>query len=91
MAAAKKSTAKKAKPAKTKSKDNGALQIDDVRAKTPDQLKDMLVEFKREKFNGRFQRAAGEQPKAAKSRIVRKNIAKVLTALNEKKLEQKNA
>jgi hypothetical protein len=53
MAAAKQKTSAKkaAKPAKSKAKETGYLNIDDVRSKTPDQLKDLLLGFKKETFN----------------------------------------
>ncbi len=88
MAAAKQKKA--AKPAKTKTKE-GVIVIDDARAKTPDQLKELLLQFKKETFNLRFQRAVGEAANPNRKRTLRKNIAKVLTALNEKKPETKNA
>jgi large subunit ribosomal protein L29 len=51
----------------------------DIRAKTADQLNDMLLELKREQFNLRFQRATGQQEGTARIREVRRDIARVKT------------
>jgi large subunit ribosomal protein L29 len=51
----------------------------DIRAKTTDQLGDMLLELKREQFNLRFQRATGQQEGTARIREVRRDIARVKT------------
>jgi large subunit ribosomal protein L29 len=83
--------AKAKKATKTKAKDNGILDIADVRGKTPDQLNELLVGFKKESFNLRFQKVAGEATKPQRNRAIRRNVARVMTALNEKKLETKNA
>ena len=50
--------------------DNKALQIE-------------LLKYKREYFNLRFQKALGELPNPARIKVVKKNIAKIFTALNE--------
>ncbi len=35
-------------------------KIGDIRAKTPDELADLLLELRKEQFNLRFQRATGQ-------------------------------
>lgn len=87
MAAAK----KKDKKASGKSKDSAHLKAVDLRAKTPDELKDLVLSYKKEQFNFRFQKVAGEAPKAHRTRAVRKNIARIKTVMNESKKESKNA
>ena len=72
---------KKAKAAKTKASDH--LKAADLRAKSSDELKDLVLNFKKEQFNARFQKLAGEQPKASRSKAVRKNIARIKTIMNQ--------
>lgn len=75
--------AKKEKKTGGKAKESGLLKIDDIRGKTPDELKDLVLSFKKEQFNSRFQKMAGETAKPARTRAIRKNIAKIQTVLNE--------
>ena len=60
------------------------MKNDDVRGMTPDQLNDNLLNLKREQFNLRFQQATGQLEKASRMRDVRRQIARVLTVLNQK-------
>jgi len=55
----------------------------DVRAKTPDELNAMLLDLRKEQFNLRFQRAAGQQEGVARIRTVRRQIARVKTIMAE--------
>ena len=57
----------------------------DIRAKTPDQLNELLLDLKREQFNLRFQRATGQNEGQGRVKIVRRDIARVKTILAEKK------
>ena len=56
----------------------------DLRAKTADELKDQLVDLKKEQFNLRFQTATGQLEKTARVKEVRRDIARVKTILREK-------
>jgi len=56
----------------------------DVRAKTPDELKDQLVGLKKEQFNLRFQRATQQLESPARVKQVRRDIARIKTILAEK-------
>ncbi len=56
----------------------------DFRSKTPAQLKDQLLQLKKEQFNLRFQVATGQLEKTARIKIVRRDIARVQTILREK-------
>ena len=51
----------------------------DVRAMSADQLRDKLVELKKEQFNLRFQRATGQLDSTARVRQVRRDIARIKT------------
>ena len=56
----------------------------DLRTKTPDQLKEQLLQLRREAFNLRFQRANGQLENTDRVRQVRREIAKVKTIIGEK-------
>ncbi len=56
----------------------------DIRAKTPDELNDMLMALRKEQFNLRLQRAMGQQEGVARVRVVRRSIARVKTIQAEK-------
>jgi len=56
----------------------------DIRAKTADELNDMLMTLRKEQFNLRFQRAMGQQEGVARVRQVRRSIARVKTIQAEK-------
>ena len=61
-----------------------ALDAKELRDKTPDQLRDQLVQLKKEAFNLRFQQATGQLENTARMRIVRRDTARVKTILNQK-------
>ncbi len=60
------------------------MDVTELRNKTPDQLRDELIALKKEAFNLRFQQATGQLENTARMRIVRRNVARVQTVLNEK-------
>ena len=55
----------------------------DFRSKSPDQLKEQLLQLKKEQFNLRFQVATGQLEKTARIKAVRRDIARVKTLLRE--------
>ena len=59
------------------------MKISELRGKTVDQLKDQLVNLKKEAFNLRFQKTTGELENTSRIRQVRRDVAKVKTLLNE--------
>ena len=61
-----------------------ANKATDVRAKTPDELSTMLLDLRKEQFNLRFQRAAGQQEGVGRVKLVRRQIARVKTIMAEK-------
>jgi large subunit ribosomal protein L29 len=63
------------------------MNADELRQKTPDQLRDQLVALKKEAFNLRFQKATNQTENTARMRQVRRNAARVKTVLNEKARE----
>ena len=60
------------------------MKAEELRAKTPDQLRDQLLSLKKEAFNLRFQKATGQLENTARIRRVRRDAARVMTVLNEK-------
>ncbi len=60
------------------------MNANDLREKTPDQLREELVNLKKEAFNLRFQQATGQMENTARMREVRRGAARVKTILNEK-------
>jgi len=56
----------------------------DIRAKTPDELNDMVLALRKEQFNLRIQRAMGAQEGVARVRQVRRSIARVKTIQAER-------
>ena len=65
------------------------MKASDVRAKTADELKDQLVDLKKEQFNLRFQRATQQLEKPAQVKSVRRDIARIKTILGEKNAAKK--
>lgn len=61
------------------------LKATDVRAMSADQMKDKLLELKKEQFNLRFQSATGQLEKTARIRQVRRDIARLKTIMSEAK------
>jgi large subunit ribosomal protein L29 len=57
----------------------------ELRAKTPDQLAERLLELKKEQFNLRFRRASGQLENTARVRQVRREIATIKTILGAPK------
>ena len=60
------------------------MDAQELKSKTPDQLKDQLVALKKEAFNLRFQQATGQLENTARMRQVKRDVARVKTILNEK-------
>jgi large subunit ribosomal protein L29 len=57
-------------------------RIDDITAKTEDQLSEELGNLKREAFNLRFQAATNQLEKPSRVREVRRDIARIKTVQN---------
>ncbi len=59
-------------------------RIDDLKAKTEDQLSEELGNLKREAFNLRFQAATNQLEKPSRVREVRRDIARIKTLQTER-------
>jgi large subunit ribosomal protein L29 len=60
------------------------MKASDVRAKTTDELKTQLTELRKEQFNLRFQRASGQLENTSRVRVVRRDIARIMSTLGER-------
>ncbi len=60
------------------------MNANELREKTPEQLREDLTALKKEQFNLRFQQATGQLENTARMRTVKRDAARVLTILNEK-------
>ena len=67
------------------------MKIDELKNKTIDQLKSILVDLKKESFNLRFQKANGQLENTSRVKVVKRSVARVLTLINnlsKKELEK---
>ncbi len=62
----------------------------DLQIKSDDELETTLVSYRKEIMNLRFQKSMGQLEKPSRIKIVRKEIAKILTQLKLRK-EKNNA
>lgn len=60
------------------------MNASDLRDKSADELRDELLNLRKEAFNLRFQQSSGELTSTARMREVRRDTARVLTVLKEK-------
>ena len=61
------------------------MKIEDIRAMSPDQQDDAVLNLKKERFNLRFQRATGQLENTARVRQVRRDIARIKTIAAQKR------
>ncbi|MBN67383.1 MAG: 50S ribosomal protein L29 [Rickettsiales bacterium] len=61
------------------------MQIEELKGKSPDELKEMVGYLKKELFNLRFQRATGELENTARFRQVKRDIARIKTFMNQQR------
>ena len=61
-------------------------RLSDIKAMSPDQLSDGLLNLKKEQFNLRFQRATGQLENTARVRDIRRDIARIQTIARQKRV-----
>jgi len=61
------------------------MKVMEVRDRSEDELRESLVDLKKEAFNLRFQQATGQLENTARVRQVRRDIARVETVLRERR------
>lgn len=61
------------------------MKTAELRAKSADELMQNLLDLRKEQFNFRFQKTTGKIDDTSRIRVVRRDIAKIKTLLNELK------
>ncbi|HLX98530.1 MAG TPA: 50S ribosomal protein L29 [Roseiarcus sp.] len=64
-------------------------RLSDLRVMTDDQLNDEALKLKKEQFNLRFQKASGQLQDTARVRVVRRDIARVLSVAAQRRAAAK--
>jgi large subunit ribosomal protein L29 len=59
-------------------------KIAEFRDLSLDQLSESLTKLKKEQFNLRFQRASGQLENTSRKRVVRRDIARIMTVLSSR-------
>jgi large subunit ribosomal protein L29 len=66
-------------------------KVAEFRDRSDDQLNDELTKLKKEQFNLRFQRASGQLENTARFRVVRHDIARIMTGAGRPRLRARKA
>jgi len=67
------------------------MDAKELRSKNEAQLKEELSGLLREQFNLRMQKGTGQLNNSARMKGVRRDVARVLTIVNEQKMNEKSA
>jgi large subunit ribosomal protein L29 len=65
------------------------MKIEDIRAMSPDQQDDAILNLKKERFNLRFQRATGQLENTSRLREARRDIARIKTIAAQQRANKK--
>ena len=65
------------------------MKVEDIRAMTPDQMEDTILNLKKERFNLRFQRATGQLENTSRMKEARRDIARIKTIAAEQRAKKK--
>ena len=65
------------------------MKSEDIRAMSPDQMEDAILNLKKERFNLRFQRATGQLENTSRMKEARRDIARIKTIAAQKRAEKK--
>jgi len=60
------------------------MKATDLRTKSDDELKQQILDLRKEAFNLRFQAASGQLENTARKSIIRKDIARIKTIIGER-------
>jgi len=74
-----------------KAKEKSALNAENLKSKTADELKKSLLDLRKDQFNARMQRAAGQLENTSTIRNLRRDIARVKTFINKQLAKSKAA
>lgn len=58
------------------------MKAEDLKGKSQDELKKMLLDLKKEQFNMRFQLSGGQLENTAQMRKIRRDVARIKTTMN---------
>ena len=64
------------------------LKVEDIRAMSPDQMDEAVLNLKKERFNLRFQRATWQLENTSRLREARRDIARIKTVAAQKRAAQ---
>jgi large subunit ribosomal protein L29 len=64
-------------------------KVADIRAMSPDQMEDAILNLKKERFNLRFQRATGQLENTSRLREARRDIARIKTIAAQTRAKKK--
>ena len=65
------------------------MKVGDIRAMSPDQMDDAILNLKKERFNLRFQRATGQLENTSRLREARRDIARIKTIAAKQRAKKK--
>ena len=65
------------------------MKVADIRAMSPDQMEDAILNLKKERFNLRFQRATGQLENTSRMKEARRDIARIKTIAAQKRAKKK--
>ena len=65
------------------------MKVADIRAMSPDQMEDAILNLKKERFNLRFQRATGQLENTSRLREARRDIARIKTIAAQQRAKKK--
>jgi large subunit ribosomal protein L29 len=65
------------------------MKVPDIRAMSPDQMDDAILNLKKERFNLRFQRATGQLENTSRLREARRDIARIKTVAAQQRAKKK--
>ena len=65
------------------------MKVADIRAMSPDQMEDAILDLKKERFNLRFQRATGQLENTSRLREARRDIARIKTIAAQQRAKKK--
>ena len=65
------------------------MKVADIRAMSPDQMDDAVLNLKKERFNLRFQRATGQLENTSRIKEARRDIARIKTIAAQQRAKKK--
>jgi large subunit ribosomal protein L29 len=59
------------------------MKAEDLKGKSTDELKKMVLDLRKEQFNTRFQLSGGQLENISQIKKIRRNIARIKTIINQ--------